>query len=104
MIEKSRSGRKVWERTQRSPGLENGPPILRLVDTSVGFTPRCTGTIVPEKPVPMIATRKVRVRSGSSRAPSPMEKAFPRREHNFVRGQTDDDDDKHDADNLVHRI
>jgi hypothetical protein len=61
-------------------------------------------TIMPEKPVPMIATRKARVRSGSSRAPSPMEKALPRCEHNFVREQTDDDDDKHDADNLVHRI
>ena len=42
--------------------------------------------------------------SGSSCAPSPMEKALPRREYNLVRKQTDDDDDKHDADNLVHRI
>jgi hypothetical protein len=42
--------------------------------------------------------------SGSSRAPSPMEKALPRRKHNFVREQTNDDDDKHDADNLVHGI
>ena len=42
--------------------------------------------------------------SGSSRAPSPMEETLPRREDNFVREQTDDDDDKHDADNLVHGI
>jgi hypothetical protein len=42
--------------------------------------------------------------SGSSRAPSPMEKALPRRKHNFVREQTDDDDDEHDADYLVHGI
>src|ERR1700738_3805660 len=48
--------------------------------------------------------RKVRVPSGSSCAPSPMEKTLPRREHNFVREQTDDDDDEHDADNLVHGI
>ena len=43
-------------------------------------------------------------RSGSSCAPSPMEKTLPRCEHNFVREQTDDYDDKHDADNLVHGI
>jgi hypothetical protein len=33
-----------------------------------------------------------------------MEKAFTRREHNFVREQTDDYDHEHDADNLVHGI
>jgi hypothetical protein len=33
-----------------------------------------------------------------------MEKALPRREYNLVRKQTDDDDDKHDADYLVHGI
>ena len=43
-------------------------------------------------------------RSGSSGAPSPMKKALPRREYHLVRKQTDDDDDKHDADNLVHGI
>ena len=32
-----------------------------------------------------------------------MEKALPRREHNFVRQQTDDDDDKPDTDNLGAR-
>src|SRR5271166_3845849 len=42
--------------------------------------------------------------SGSCRAPSPMEKALPRREHNFVHEQTNDDDNEHDADNLVHGI
>jgi hypothetical protein len=42
--------------------------------------------------------------SGSCRAPSPMEKAFPRCEHNFVRKETDDHDDEHHADNLVHGI
>jgi len=42
--------------------------------------------------------------SGSRRAPSPMEKALTRREHNFIREQTDDYDHEHDADNLVHSI
>src|SRR5260370_721129 len=42
--------------------------------------------------------------SGARRAPSPMEKALTRREHNFVREQTDDYDHEHDADNLVHGI
>jgi hypothetical protein len=42
--------------------------------------------------------------SGSRRAPSPMEKALTRREHNFVREQTDDYNHEHDADNLVHGI
>ena len=42
--------------------------------------------------------------SGSSRASSPMEKALSRRKHNFVRERTNDDDDEHDADNLVHGI
>jgi hypothetical protein len=77
---------------------------LRLNQDMRPYPEMHPATIMPEKPVPMIATKKVRVRSGSSRAPSPMEKALPRREHNFVREQTDDDDDKHDADNLVHRI
>ena len=42
--------------------------------------------------------------SGSSRAPSPMERALPRREHNFVHEQTDDDNDEHNADDLIHGI
>jgi hypothetical protein len=31
-----------------------------------------------------------------------MEKALSRREQNFVREQTDDNDDEHDANNLIH--
>ena len=59
---------------------------------------------MPEKPVPMIAIEEG---SGSFRlvpCPIAMKKALPRREYNLVREQTDDDDDKHDADNLVHGI
>jgi hypothetical protein len=32
-----------------------------------------------------------------------MEKTLPRCEHNFVREQTDDDDDKHDASSVAER-
>ena len=46
------------------------------------------------------SANNVRHRSSSSRARSPMEKSLPRREHNFVREQTDDNDNKHGADNL----
>jgi hypothetical protein len=33
-----------------------------------------------------------------------MKETLPGREQNFVRKQTDDDNDEHDADNLVHGI
>ena len=42
--------------------------------------------------------------SRSASTPAPMEKALPRREQNFVRQQTDDNDDEHDANNLIHGI
>jgi len=43
-------------------------------------------------------------RSRSSRTPAPVEKTLPGREQNFIREQTDHDDDEHDTDNLVHGI
>ena len=106
--------RSNFERTSGSSAPLLQSPLAHFHDICAGILsgfpgypavpPRCTRHHHAEEPEPMIATRKVRVRSGSSRAPSPMEKAFPRREHNFVREETDDDDDKHDADNLIHRI
>ena len=68
---------------------------------------RTPGTVVAHwfaKDARFVEPDTSRFSSGSSRAPSPMEKALPRRKHNFVREQTDDDDDEHDADNLVHGI
>jgi hypothetical protein len=51
-----------------------------------------------------IARSNESIRSGSSGAPPPMEKALPRREQNFIREQTGCYDDEHDANNLVHGV
>ena len=75
-----------------------GTPISRSVsgDSSTRF---CSVRIIAR-----IVSIYIRWRSRSSRAPAPMEKTLPGREQNFVCEQTDNDDDEHDADNLVHGI
>src|SRR5438477_3150868 len=48
----------------------------------------------------MLAFRQI---SCLTRAPAAMEKFFYRRKEDFVRKQTDNNDDKHDGNDLVHR-
>src|ERR1700681_2235417 len=38
-----------------------------------------------------------------TRSPTAMQKSLNRREKDFVRKQTDDNDDEHDGDDLIHR-
>src|SRR4051812_21286194 len=42
--------------------------------------------------------------SGADGAPTLVEEALPGRKENFVSQQADQDDDKHDADHLFHRL